>query len=75
MGQCIGDYLRDRRTLLRSGRTGIAHAIRDALNNCVLFRSGLSDRKMVDERGFEPPGSSLRKQAGELDGVKLDDKE
>jgi hypothetical protein len=29
----------------------------------------------VDERGFEPPASSLRKQPGELDGGKPDEKE
>jgi hypothetical protein len=30
---------------------------------------------MVDERGFEPPASSLRKQTLELDGAKLNEKE
>jgi hypothetical protein len=30
---------------------------------------------MVDERGFEPPASSLRKHVGELDGVKADEKD
>jgi hypothetical protein len=30
---------------------------------------------MVDERGFEPPASSLRTQTAKLEGAKLDEKE
>jgi hypothetical protein len=39
------------------------------------FKCSLSYRKLVDERGFEPPASSLRKQKAKLDGAKTDEKE
>ena len=47
---------------------GALQLVELAMAYCVVTR----DERLVDERGFEPPASSLRIQNAKLDGAKTD---